>query len=670
MKREESGQEHEAETEEGRKTKEERFARILSCIPISRGVGKEELSYFTFKDIREGYLISVPLRKCQVPAIVVRAERAIFSKAELKSLPFGLRKVDAIKARSFLSPSFVESAQEAARYFATTTGAMLSSFTPTALSSECGASAPKEMLAAERNGATQPRENSTKHIPLLLQSADEERIATYRGIIREEFARGGSVFVCLPEITEIERLSEALSRGIPEYTFIFHSGISGKKLAALWTKALSEKHPILIVGTGQFFSLPRADIRTIIVEKESSRAYKTITRPYADIRIFAEIFARKLRARLIFGDLFLRAETIARGKNGDFAEFSLLVFRTLTTAERTLVDMRAKDTREEKTFSLMSDALIGALKDSVAGGDQMYVLCARRGLFPITVCNDCGSLVLCRECSAPLTLHGNENFKKGARHLFLCHKCGTREESSDVCAMCRGWRFALLGAGVERITEEIVRLFPDAPVFRMDRDTITTHKRALALKEKFYQTPGAILVGTEMAIPYLDREIGGMAVASVDSLFTIPDFRMNERVFSLLLRMRSRARKHFVIQTRDPENRVLRYALDGNMMDFYREEIAERKVFGYPPFSTLIKITREGAGGAVRKDIETLAVKETFAAYEPRAYEASAHGARGHVRMNLLLKIPEGTWVDENLLRTLRALPPHYAIAVDPESLL
>ena len=104
MKREESGQEHEAETEEGRKTKEERFARILSCIPISRGVGKEELSYFTFKDIREGYLISVPLRKRQVPAIVVRAERAIFSKAELKSLPFGLRKVDAIKARSFLSP--------------------------------------------------------------------------------------------------------------------------------------------------------------------------------------------------------------------------------------------------------------------------------------------------------------------------------------------------------------------------------------------------------------------------------------------------------------------------------------------------------------------------------------------------------------------------------------
>ena len=280
--------------------KENASAKILSCIPISRGMGREELSYFTLKDVSRGCLVSVPLRRRQVPAIVVGVENALFSKTELKSLPFGLRKIGNVKARAFLLPAFIESAREAARYFATTTGAVLSSFTPTALSSECGTNIPKETLGTEKDISTQARENATKHIPLLIQSADEERIAAYRGIIREEFARGGSVFVCLPEITEIERLSEALSRGIPEYTFVFHSGISGKKLAALWTKALSEKHPILIVGTGQFFSLPRADIHTIIVEKESSRAYKTITRPYADIRIFAEIFARKLRARLIW----------------------------------------------------------------------------------------------------------------------------------------------------------------------------------------------------------------------------------------------------------------------------------------------------------------------------------------------------------------------------------
>jgi len=654
--------------------KKELSPRILSCIPISRGVGKEELSYFTFKDIKEGYLISVPLRRRQILAVVVHAEKAVLSKAELKLLPFGLRKVDTIQARAFLLPSFVESAKEAARYFATTTGAILSSLTPTSLGTEFKKNSAEQevedQMELAQNETKPTEENAPKHIPLLIQSADQDRVAAYRGIIREEFARGGSVFVCLPEITEIERLTDDLSRGISEYTFVFHSGISGKKLATLWTQALTEKHPVLIIGTGQFFSLPRPDIRTIIVEKESSRTYKTIGRPYVDIRTFAEILARKLRARLIFGDLFLRTETIAREENGDFAEFSPLAFRTLTTAERALVDIRPKEKKDEKTFTFISPELTEVVKETVARGEQMYILTARRGLAPITVCNDCGSLVLCKQCSAPLTLHGNETSKKGAKNSFLCHKCGAQEKSSDECAVCGGWRFALLGAGVERIIEEISLLFPGLPLFRMDRDTVTTHKRALDLREKFYQTPGSVLVGTEMAVAYLDRELGTAAVASVDSLFTIPDFRMNERVFSLLLRMRSRAQKHFLIQTRDPENRVLRYALDGNMVDFYREEIAERKVFGYPPFSIIIKIVREGTEHAVRRDMDALLKSEMLATYTPHVYEAFARGARGQFRMNLLLKIPGEKWVDENLLTALRALSPQFMVAVDPESLL
>ncbi len=650
--------------------KEEVAAKILSCIPISRGVGKEELSYFTLKDVPLGSLVVVPLRRRQIPAIVVAGESAFFSKTEIKSLPFGLKKIDSVKARAFLLPEFIQAAHGAARYFATTTGAILSAFTPTSIGAEF--KGPKEVVPEEPSDNTPdiPRAHATKHIPFLIQSGDTERIAAYRGIIREEFARGGSVFVCLPEITEIERLKEDLSRGIPEYTFVFHSGIPSKKLGTAWASALSEKHPVLIIGTGQFLSLPRADIRTIIVEKESSRAHKMLSRPYADTRVFAEIFARMIRARLFYGDLFLRPETITREQNGDCAEFSPLQFRALTTAKRLLIDMRTKDTREEKKFVLVSSEMESAVREAVLGGQQAYILAPRRGLHPVTLCNDCGSVVLCQRCSAPMVLHGDETFEKGAKNFFLCHKCGTKESSSDKCAICGGWRFALLGIGAERVAEEMKRLFPGTPIFRMDRDTITTHKKAIDVREKFYQTPSAILVGTEMAVPYLNREVSVLAVASVDSFFAIPDFRANERVFSTLLRLRSRAQKYFIIQTRDPENRILRYALDGNMVDFYREEIAERKVFGYPPFSMLIKIMREGLEKSVRKDMEALAATGVFASYEPRAYETFSRGPRGKFRMNLLLKVPQEKWVNDDLLLALRALPPHYAIAVDPESLL
>lgn len=645
----------------------EQSARIIRVVPIARGIGKEELTYFTLKDVREGCIVSVPIRKKQVPALVIGSEEAVFSRAELRSLPYGLRKISNIKSRALLLPAFVEAAKDTARHFATTTGAVLSALTPLSLGSEFKGPSSDVEHAPETVHIT-PKENATKQIPLLIQSADEERIAAYRGIVREEFARGGSVFLCMPEVTEIERAAETLSRGIPEYTIILHAGISSKKLAALWMKGVTEKHPVLIIGTGQFLSIPRHDIKTIIVEKESSRAYKTPARPHADIRVFAEIFAKHLRARIIFGDLFLRPETIARKNDGDMAEFGALAFRSLTTAEKSLIDMRKEDARGKNKFTIVSEELSETIKKTASGSEQTFLLSARRGLHSVTACNDCGSVVLCKRCSAPMALHGDDTFQKGSKNFFLCHKCGTREVSSDKCVVCGGWRFALLGAGTERVAEEMTRLFPEAHILRMDRDTVTTHKRAIDMREKFYNTPGAILVGTEMAVPYLNRTISTVSAISVDSLFAIPDFRINERVFALLLRMRSRAGKHFLIQTRDPENRILRYALDGNMIDFCREEIAERKIFGYPPFSTLIKVTREGTETLVRKDIETLA--KTLTEYAPETYESFARGARGQYRMNLLLKIPSGKWIDEKLLAMLRALPPHYAVSVDPESLV
>lgn len=649
---------------------------IIHVVPITRGIGKEELSYFTLKEVREGFIVSVPLRKKQIPALVVGVEKAVLSRTELRSLPYSLRKISNVKSHTLLSPSFMNAAKDASAYFATTTGAILSALTPHSLGSELKGP-PENNSINVVSTDTNTREHggrksdAPRQMPLLIQSADEERVAAYRGIIREEFARGGSVFLCLPEVTEIERMAGTLSRGIEEYSIVLHAGISGKKLVAAWTKAVTEKHPLLIIATGQFLSLPRTDIRTIVVEKESSRAYKTPVRPYTDIRTFAEILARHMRARLIFGDLSLRPETIARKNDGQMTEFSTLAFRSLTTAQKSLIDMRTPNTptiNTPKTFSVISDELAKIIKNAVTGSEQIFLLSARRGLNPITTCNDCGSVVLCKRCSAPMALHGDLSSGKGAKNTFLCHKCGIREKSTDTCAICGGWRFALLGIGTERVAEEVEKLFPEAHLFRMDRDTITTHKRALDLREKFYNTPGGILVGTEMAIPYLNRDISVVSAVSVDSLFTIPDFRINERVFSLLLRLRSRASKHFLIQTRDPENRILRYALDGNMIDFYREEIAERKVFNYPPFSTLIKITREGAELAARKDIETLA--EKLEMYAPEAYEASARSARGQLRMHLLLKIPSGTWVDEILLNILRTLPPHYAISVDPENIL
>jgi len=638
---------------------------LVRVVPLARGVLKEELTYFTSKPVTVGSIVAVPIRRSSANALVVSVEEAYMSKSQLKASPYAVKKIDSIKAHTFFLPGFVSAAREAATHFATTTGAVLTALTPAAVNTY-----PKEVF--QKGAPLTARPNSahasagTLKQTFLVQSEDKERVSTYKSVVREEFAKGASVFFCLPEISEIERIAGTLARGIEEYTYVLHGSMTKKEILTSWNKALKEEHPVLIIATGQFLSLPRPDITTIILDKESSRAYKQITRPFVDIRTFAEMYTRHTGARLIVGDIFLRPETIYKQREGQATELSPLKFRALSTADQAVIDMKQyTDSSGKKTFVLFSDELRALIKKHREESENTFILTARRGLHSTTVCNDCGNTVLCTRCSAPTVLHKGSTEKD---NRAICHKCGLEQEASDRCNTCGGWRLATLGAGIEHIEEELKKEFPDLHIFRIDKDTVSTHKKAVEMREKFYNTPGSVLLGTEMAVAYLDREVDNAAIVSVDSLFTIPDFRINERVFNVLLRLRLRATRNFLIQTRDIENRIFDYATKGNMIDFYREEIAERKILVYPPFVTLIKITREGVRASVEKDMDKLA--HELQEYKPVVFPAFITTIKGKYRLNMLLKIPAGEWVDEHLLNILRGLPPTFAIRVDPEDVL
>jgi len=648
---------------EGGDKKGGQAARIVTVVPVGKGIHVEELTYFTTKDVSVGALVTVPIGRKITHALVVHVREAGDSKSEVRTLPYGLKKIVAIKTPSVFLKSFIGAIEDASHYFAASAGSLLYAYVPSFVLEKVSGSTQKAKEEIEI-----PPPSTIKHMPFILQSGDDERIAAYKGIVREEFARGHSVFICFPEVAEIERMKESLSRGISEYAIPLHSGIPPKKLAEAWERAVSDQHPLLILATGQFLSLPRPNIRTIIIEKESARAYKMLSRPYADVRTFAELLSQRTRARLILGDMFLRPETLARLDEGDAQEFAPPSWRTLSTARQTLIDTRAKKEELQKEFKPLSEEIAEAIRASHEESENVFLFVSRKGLYPLTICSDCGNTVLCKRCSAPLALHGEQKKINDRRNIFLCHKCGAKESPADACAVCGGWKFALLGIGSERVEEEVKKIVPETHVFRLDRESASTHKKATAVRDAFFDTPGAVMIGTEMAVPYLDRDLGMTAAVSIDSFFFVPDFRINERAFSLLLRLRARARKKFLIQTRDPENRVFTYALSGNTVDFYREEIAERKALGYPPFTTLIKITREGREDSVRKDCGR--ISETFAAYKPEVYESRAGEGRGKFRMNVLLRIKKGEWPNDQLIALIRGLPPHFAVAIDPESLL
>ncbi|MBI4155805.1 MAG: hypothetical protein HY507_01060, partial [Candidatus Zambryskibacteria bacterium] len=559
---------------------------ILTVIPIARGISKDTLSYFTKKDVPVGSIVSIPLRKKRAYGLVVESKTASEAKSEIKTLPYSIKKVGGVESRSFLSPAFIKSAEKIADYNAASTGAVLSVLIPKPILEE----------SVKFSHITKESPRSSFYETVLLQTDDEERYATYRSLIREEFAKNRSIFCCLPTTEELLNAKEILEKGIEKYTYILHSGLSKKEILSAWQKIISEKHPVLIIATGYFIGIPRNDLGVIILEKESSRAYKTLSRPFLDIRDVAKTIAKQLNIRLVLGDLFLRVETLWKGKSLTYSELSPLKFRSLSTAVLEVIDVHSPANMKKKEFSVLGDALKKMLQQARANNEQTFLFCGRKGLYPETICSDCGTPVTCKNCNAPVVLYG-----KTSKRLFVCHHCGERRDADELCRNCGGWRLLSLGIGIEKVLEEIKSVLDNTKIFIMDKDHIKNHKQAVKMRDSFYNTPGAICLGTEMALPYLKDKIENTAVVSLDSYFSIPDFRINEKIFHILLSLRALAEKRMVVQTRREDRRIFDYALHGNLIDFYRDEIEERKLVGYPPFATHVKITLEGEKNKMKK---------------------------------------------------------------------
>jgi|TARA_Y100000034_G_C6809835_1_gene363868 primosomal protein N' len=224
-----------------------------------------------------------------------------------------------------------------------------------------------------------------------------------------------------------------------------------------------------------------------------------------------------------------------------------------------------------------------------------------------------------------------------------------------------------LGIGTERVLEACKDAFPDMPQFIVDSSHTKTHKQASSTIEKFYSTHGGILIGTEMALPYLTKPIEKSAVISIDTLLSLPHWNIHEKVFATLIRIRAITNESIHIQTRMPEQTVLEHAAGGSVADFYRHEVEERKRLLYPPFTTIITITREGTKAVIAKDIKIF--EKLLSEYSPHIFPTRGN-TKGAYRLNTILKIPRGVWVSKPLEARLADLPPQYIISVNPDSVL
>ena len=636
---------------------------IIECLPLVKTSGTESLSYFSSKPIEPGSLVKVEIKKKNVSAIVLAIRSATESKAEIRKADFAIKKVGELRARPFLRPEFLEGVRIVAEYFATTSGAVLHHLLPAIILQN-----PKMLFvpkAKETRGAKEPEK--LRYEVEAIQEDDGNRLAMYKAIVRESFAKQKSVFLCLSQNESIRQYQAKLSRGIENFVCAFHDSLSVEELKEEWRKASDSGHPVLIIATASWLFIPRADLGTIILEGENQSGWKTFSRPFLDLHLCVEIIAKNQKAKVILGDIFLRTETLWRYREQQIGGEGVR-WRINTPVAHTIINPQQIAQKDAKqSWKPLSNEFISSLKESVEEGGNIFVYASRKGLASTTVCQDCGAQVGCHNCSAPMILYKTKN-----GNVFRCHQCSEIRSAEEFCHHCQSWRLVALGLGVDKVLEEIRKAFPELEsqhkIFELHKDVAPTSAKAQKIMEQFQEARGAILVGTELALAYLHKKVHTTAIAAIDSLFSIPDFRIREKIFRLILEIKSLAKENFVIQSRNSNDKVVDLALSGNLADFYKLEIADREVLQYPPFSVFVKVTVRGTKNFVTKETENL--RQILAPWQPIIF-ASIHEKKGtQAAVNAILKIPHDKYPDPQLSLVLKSLPPHFELKISPDNLL
>ena len=639
---------------------------VVSVMPIGKVVQQRELSYWSAKELAEGSIAKIPARGKTMFGLVMKCAPLSDMKQHVRTAGFTLQKITGGAGR-IVTREFLRAAFELGNWHACSAGAVLSDLVPQAVL-EAAAKMPEISftIPTARDEKKWDAENC-------VVASRTQRITEYRRLAREVLSSGKSFLCIAPTVAEASRIARALARA--DYAVVLmHGALSKKNMREAWGAAARHQRPLVIVGTALVLSIPRSDIGCIVLERALASGYSRDERPFLDIGVCARTLARAVGARFITGSAAPTVEVIYRGTK------EIKNHNAVSKAPIKIIDMRPPivpsggerilpvSLSVKKPFSVFSDVAIQYIERTLAGGENVLVISARRGLSTQTVCDDCGATLTCPSCNSAFVL-----YEKNGKRIFQCPYCGVKESSHTKCRVCGSWRLSPLGVGLERVVIESKKLFPNVSLFTADEATLKKPTLAARMVADFEASHGALLLGTEGVLAHLETSVPLAVAVSIDSFLFQPEYSASERTFQLLAELRGLTSETLLIQTRVPEHAAIK-ALSHNddVSEFAQEELALRERFFYPPHTTLIRITL--AGSAARIHAEREALLKTLAPYKPQLFAGRPAAYRGKMRSgsmreHILVRLPTGEWPERRLLSLLRSLPSSVEIRVNPKTI-
>lgn len=567
--------------------------------------------------VQPGMRVRVPFRRKSVVAVVSALNTQAPKHARIKPIDTILDEVPVV------SLMLLDLCKWIAEYYAAPIGEVLQAALPPhlwkekkregkmRLSDAHSAHVRRDMQSAltlteaQKAAVAQIRDRATPFSPILLHGVTGSgKTEVYMAACTDALAQNQQAIILVPEIALTPQLLGRFTERFGAAVAIYHSALTDAQRAHQWGR-IQNGDATIVVGTRSAIFAPTPQCGLIIVDEEHDSSYKQDDSPRYNGRDVAVMRAKKENIPIVLGSATPSLESFF---NAQRQKYHLITLPERATGQVMphiqLVDMRTFK-EEGKPLPLLSAPLIAALQKGLDAGEQSLLLMNRRGFSRFIVCEACGHVAMCPNCEVSLTYHQHN------REL-RCHYCDYHTQAPDSCELCKGLDLKPVGAGSERIEEELHALFPMARIGRLDSDTVSTQTKRTQLLQSMHNRELDIMVGTQMIAKGHDfSHVTFVGVVSAEMSLNMPDFRAPERSFQLLTQMSGRAgRAHLpgevLIQTVQPEHYCLQDVMAHNYGAFAAAELERRRDLLYPPFGRLISCTISSNNETKGQDYATL----------------------------------------------------------------
>ena len=429
-----------------------------------------------------------------------------------------------------------------------------------------------------------------KNVVLLHGVTSSGKTELYIHLIKRAIERHEQVLYLMPEIALTVQMQQRLQRVFGNRLGIYHSKYSDAERVEIWKKQLSDAPYDVILGARSAVFLPFQKLGLVIIDEEHETSFKQQDpAPRYHARSAAIVLASMYGAKTLLGTATPSAESYHNVITGKYAHATLNTrYKDIALPEIRVVDTKDLQRRKMMTGPF-SPQLLAAVRAALDNGEQVILFQNRRGFAPMVECKQCGWVPKCQNCDVSLTLHKNTS-------QLSCHYCGFTYRVPEQCPNCESRELMTRGFGTEKVEDQILELFPDARVARMDLDTTRTRSAYERIIGDFSAGRTNILIGTQMVTKGLDFDrVSVVGILNADSMLNYPDFRAYEHAFTMMSQVSGRAGRKgkqglVLLQTKNKDLDVVRQVVTNDFQSFFRDLEQERRDFRYPPFSHLIYV--------------------------------------------------------------------------------